>query len=136
MRQITQIIIHCTATPEGREHNASDVDRWHKEKGWKGIGYHWLIKLDGTIEQGRPEAEAGAHCFLNNSNSIGIVYVGGLDKQMKSKDTRTPEQKISLLHLLNALKARYPKAIIYGHRDLEPSKDCPSFDAKTEYQYF
>lgn len=134
MRQITEIIIHCADTPEGRDVKADEIRRWHKnERGWSDIGYHYVIDLDGTIEAGRDVETAGAHCTGHNAKSIGICYVGGCDAQMQPKDTRTEEQKASLLLLLKYLRQRYPKAKIYGHRDFA-QKACPSFDAKNEYK--
>lgn len=134
MRQITEIIIHCADTPEGRDVKADEIRRWHKnERGWSDIGYHYVIDLDGTIEAGRDLETAGAHCTGHNAKSIGICYVGGCDAQMQPKDTRTEEQKASLLLLLKYLRQRYPKAKIYGHRDFA-QKACPSFDAKNEYK--
>jgi len=134
MREIKEIIVHCADTPEGRDDRAADIKRWHtKERGWSDIGYHYVIDLDGTIEPGRPIETAGAHCTGHNANSIGICYVGGCDEKMKPKDTRTDEQKASLLLLLKYLVAKYPNATIYGHRDFA-NKSCPSFDAKEEYK--
>ena len=134
MRLINKIIIHCTATPEGRAHTVSDVDRWHKERGFSEIGYHYLIGLNGEIWKGRSIEKVGAHTTGYNTNSIGIAYVGGMTEDMKSaKDTRTPEQKESLLKLLTELKATYKDAKIYGHRNFA-NKACPSFDAKKEYR--
>ena len=95
-RTITLLIVHCTATPVRREVSLSEVDQWHRQRGWKGIGYHYLIQLDGTVERGRPEAEVGAHCQNHNEHSIGICYVGGLDSQNHPADTRTPAQRLSL----------------------------------------
>ena len=133
MRKIDKIIIHCTATAEGKDFHVKDVDKWHKARGWKGIGYHYLITLDGTIEKGRGENEIGAHTTGQNKNSIGICYVGGLAKDGKTpKDTRTEAQKKALLELLIALIIKYPQAKIYGHRDFA-NKACPSFDARKEY---
>ena len=133
MRKIDKIIIHCTATAEGKDFYVKDVDKWHKARGWKGIGYHYLITLDGTIEKGRAESEIGAHTTGQNKNSIGICYVGGLAKDGKTpKDTRTEAQKKALLELLIALIIKYPQAKIYGHRDFA-NKACPSFDARKEY---
>lgn len=134
MRKINEIIVHCTATAEGKDFNAADIDRWHKAKGWNGIGYHHVVDLDGKVESGRPESEVGAHCLKHNANSIGVVYVGGLASDGKTpKDTRTPQQKAALVKLLTELKHRYPNATIHGHRDFA-AKACPSFDATTEYK--
>lgn len=133
MRQIKEIIVHCADTPEGRDDKAADIKRWHKAQGWSDIGYHYIIDIDGTIEPGRPLETAGAHCTGHNANSIGICYIGGCDKDMKPKDTRTDEQKAALLLLLKYLVAKYPGAKIYGHKDFA-QKACPSFDAKKEYE--
>ena len=127
------IILHCSATPEGRDVDAATIKGWHvNERGWSDIGYHWVIKLDGTIEKGRNESKAGAHVKGHNSRSIGVCYVGGVDTNMNPKDTRTDAQKEALHCLLIDLLNRYPQAEILGHCDLS-KKDCPSFDAKTEY---
>ena len=134
MRKINKIIIHCTATPEGRDVSISDVRRWHvEERGWRDIGYHFLIQRDGTIDEGRPIEQTGAHTRGHNWDSIGIAYVGGMSKDMtEPKDTRTEEQKDALVDLLCQLHDCYGGKI-YGHRDFS-SKACPSFDAKSEYE--
>lgn len=137
MRAIKKIIVHCADTPEGRDDRAADIKRWHtaappKGNGWKDIGYHYVIDLDGTIEPGRPVEQVGSHCSGHNQDSIGICYVGGADKNMRPKDTRTEQQKAALVTLLKYLVAKYPGVKIYGHRDFS-TKSCPSFDAKTEY---
>lgn len=134
MRKINAIIIHCSATTEGFDFDATDIDAWHRERGFTQIGYHYVVRLDGTVEKGRPEAVMGAHCKEQKMNyiSIGVCYIGGLDMLGRPKDTRTPAQKSALLALLRELKARYPKAPIYGHRDFSP-KACPCFDARKEY---
>lgn len=133
MRKITKIIVHCADTPEGRDDKAEDIRRWHKARGFNDIGYHYVVDLDGTIEPGRDVTIAGAHTTGHNADSIGVCYIGGADKYMKSKDTRTEEQKTALLLLLKYLMQKYPGATIYGHRDFA-NKSCPSFDAKTEYK--
>lgn len=134
MRKINEIIVHCTATAEGKNFKAADIDRWHKQRGWDGIGYHHVVDLDGTVEPGRPESKQGAHCLGHNANSIGVVYIGGLASDGKTpKDTRTPQQKAALVKLLIELKHKYPGAAIHGHRDFAV-KACPSFDATTEYK--
>lgn len=132
MRKITEIIYHCTATKEGERFTVEDVDRWHKEKGWKGIGYHYLIGLKGELWIGRDIEEIGAHCVGHNANSIGICYVGGLDKNGKAKDTRTLEQKRTLRILNESLTEKYPEATIHGHREFA-NKECPCFDVKTQF---
>ncbi|MBQ6978680.1 MAG: N-acetylmuramoyl-L-alanine amidase [Paludibacteraceae bacterium] len=133
MRAIKKIIVHCADTPEGRDDRAADIRRWHKAQGWNDIGYHYVVDLDGTIEPGRPIENAGAHCTGHNADSIGVCYIGGCDKKMQPKDTRTDAQKASLLLLLKYLVAKYPGVTIYGHRDFA-NKSCPSFDAKKEYE--
>ncbi|MBD5213337.1 MAG: N-acetylmuramoyl-L-alanine amidase [Bacteroidales bacterium] len=132
MRRIDLIIVHCTATPAGRDVTAADVDRWHRQRGFRSIGYHYLVRLDGRVEQGRSDAEIGAHCSGRNANSIGVCYAGGCDSRMNPVDTRMPEQCRALRELLAELKARYPDAKICGHRDFA-AKACPSFDATSEY---
>lgn len=134
-RHIKYIIVHCTATKEGRNHTARDIDLWHRHLGWRCIGYNYVVKLDGTIEEGRDVDLIPSHAKGYNSNSIGVVYVGGLDAYLNPKDTRTKEQKESLIKLLKELKRLYPYAKILGHRDLpNVKKACPCFDAKGEYK--
>lgn len=134
MRTINSIIIHCTATKPLAHINVNDVRRWHRERGFSDIGYHYLILVDGTIEVGRPLSAVGAHCKGHNAHSIGICYVGGLNDKGKTADTRTPAQREAMRSLLISLKHRFPDAIIHGHRDFA-SKACPCFDAMAEYAY-
>lgn len=147
MRTINKIIIHCSATPEGKDYTVKDIDRDHRKRFAK-IGYHYVIYRDGTIHQGRKESEVGAHARGYNANSIGVCYIGGLARDGKTtKDTRTQAQRDALVRLLRELVIRYPDAEILGHRDLSPDKNgdgivspneyikgCPSFDAKKEYK--
>ena len=133
MCKITEIIIHCTATPEGRPVSVADVDRWHRERGFFSIGYHYLVLPDGTIAEGRPLWRVGAHCSEHNRHSIGICYVGGLDSRMQPKDTRTPAQRAALRSLVDRLKKQFPGIQVYGHRDFA-AKACPCFDARSEYE--
>ena len=149
MRKINKLIVHCSATPEGKDIKTETIRNWHVNSNhWKDIGYHYVIELDGSIHKGRDESVIGAHCSGQNTNSIGICYVGGVAKDGKTpKDTRTEAQKQSLIDLLKKLKAKYPNAIIYGHRDLSLDKNgngiiepfewfkaCPSFNAEYEYR--
>ncbi len=153
-RTITDIIIHCTATPEGVAKTVEQIRNEHKEQGWSDIGYHYIVTLDGKIEQGRDVDFIGAHCSGFNAHSIGVAYVGGLENKpgvpyakQRAKDTRTDQQKAALLSLLLDLRKFYPTAVIKGHRDYSPDKnhngivepwewikDCPSFDAAKEYR--
>lgn len=125
--------MHCTATQDGKNIKVEDINRWHKERGWNMIGYHYVVYLDGSVHVGRSEEQIGAHCLKHNTNSIGVVYVGGLDANGKPKDTRTEAQKQGLRKLLTELKHKYPKAAIHSHKDFAP-KACPSFDATKEYK--
>lgn len=132
MRKIDMIIVHCTATPAGRDVSVSDIDRWHRERGFDCIGYHYVIGLDGTVHTGRPVEHVGAHCKGYNQRSVGVCYVGGVDAGMSPADTRTPAQRRSLRRLLIELRRRFPGAVVRSHRDFAP-KACPCFDATAEY---
>ncbi len=139
MREIDKIIIHCSATQEGKQISAATIDAWHKKRGWRGIGYHYVVGLDGMIEYGRPVEQPGAHVKGLNKNSIGIVYIGGVeaergpDGDWVAKDTRTPEQIATLLELLRVLKKLHPDATIHGHNEFA-AKACPCFNAYEEYK--
>ena len=131
MRKITEIIIHCAATPEGKDFTVQDIDKWHRQRGFKSIGYHFVIYRDGSIHNGRPLSQIGAHCSGHNANSIGICYIGGCAKDGKTpKDTRTEAQKSALVSLIKRLKSEFPHATIHGHCEFA-AKACPSFDVKT-----
>ena len=127
MRVITMVIIHCSAVRPDQTSSAAQIDTWHrKDNHWKlGIGYHYVIRRDGTIESGRPEWMVGAHCENHNAHSIGVCYEGGLDIRGQPDDTRTENQKAAMRWLLRQLHRSYPKAVIVGHHDLNPQKDCP-----------
>ncbi len=153
-RVITDIVVHCTATREGQKVTVEQIRAEHLRNGWSDIGYHYVIGLDGEIWNGRDVDKIGAHVNGHNAHSIGIAYVGGVEnipnipyKNLRPKDTRTREQKNSLLALLSQLRSLYPNARISGHRDFSPDKNnngtieqwewikaCPSFDAKKEYE--
>ena len=138
MRTINKIIVHCSATQEGKDLDAAEINKWHLKRGWDGIGYHYVVLLDGVIEYGRSIYKQGAHVKGENEGSIGICYIGGVESKQGSngewiaKDTRTPEQKESLLLLLKTLKKMHPEATIHGHNEFA-AKSCPCFDAKKEY---
>ncbi len=132
MRKIKLIVVHCTATPAGRNVSASEIDSWHRARGFKSIGYHFVVELDGFIELGRPIEQIGAHAKGFNKCSIGVAYVGGLNAAGKPDDTRTDAQKKALQRLIAHLKAEFPEARVIGHRDIS-AKACPCFDAAKEY---
>lgn len=132
-RSINEIIVHCTATIEGKNYTVANIRNWHLKRGFSDIGYHYLIYLDGSVNEGRNVNLSGAHTKYHNAHSIGVCYVGGLDKNHKAKDTRTKEQKESMLKLLKDLKKLYPKATIHGHYEFA-NKACPCFKPKEEYK--
>lgn len=148
-RTINEIIVHCSATPEGRKTTVEEIDTWHKQKGWSGCGYHYLIYVDGSIHLGRDVNKAGAHCSGHNTYSIGICYIGGVEGTLNEKgqivpkknkkglyidkDTRNEKQKASLIYLLKELRKLYPSAKIYGHHDFDKGKSCPCFEPRKEY---
>lgn len=123
------IVVHCSATPEGRDVTAKQIDSWHRERGFAKIGYHYVIRLDGTIETGRAQNEIGAHVKNKNSTSIGVCLIGGVsaDNIKLAKDTFTAVQKEALRGLVLQLLKAYPEAKVCGHRDLDDGKACPSF---------
>jgi len=132
MRRINEIIIHCSATRENYLFKAADIDKWHKQRGFDGIGYHFVIDLDGTVEAGRPIERAGAHCQGHNANSIGICYIGGLASDGKTaKDTRTEPQRIALRALVTTLKQVYNITKVTGH-NAYAAKSCPCFRVPEE----
>lgn len=134
MRLIKEIIVHCSATPEGKDFRMSDIDRWHKAQGWSGCGYHYVIDLDGKIEFGRSISKQGAHASGHNANSIGVCYIGGCAADGRTpKDTRTERQKESLEWVLLVLKATFPMAKVIGHNEIS-KKACPSFRLCDDYK--
>lgn len=132
-RDIKEIIVHCSATPEGKDYTVSQIKEWHLARKFSDIGYHYVIYRDGSVHTGRDESISGAHCTGHNTISIGICYIGGCASDGETpKDTRTEAQKKSLLALLKKLKIKYPKAKIYPHYKFA-AKACPSFNAEEEY---
>lgn len=134
MRKITEIIVHCTATPRGRAFTVREIDACHRARGFSGIGYHYVVGLDGTVAPGRDLGHSGAHCLGHNAHSIGVCYVGGLEKDAKTPaDTRTPAQRVALRELVARLCRMFPGATVHGHREFA-AKACPCFDARAEYR--
>lgn len=148
MRTITLLVVHCSGVQPHQSSSVRQIDEWHHQAGYSnGIGYHYVVRRDGTVEPGRPEEVVGAHVKNHNRYSLGICYEGGLDAAGRPADTRTPAQKQALRTLLEELHAIYPRACIVGHRDLSPDrngdgqvsrnewvKECPCFDAIAEYR--
>jgi N-acetylmuramoyl-L-alanine amidase len=133
VRKVTDyIVIHCSATRPSMDIGAKEIDKWHRAppRNWSKIGYHYIIRRDGTLETGRRENEVGAHAEGFNSNSVSVCWVGGVEEDsLGAEDNRTPEQKARLVKVVDWLKGRYPNAKIVGHRDLpNVKKACPSFD--------
>lgn len=134
MRTISLIIIHCSAVGPEQKSSVKDIDRWHRQRGWKnGCGYHYVVRRDGTIETGRPLEMVGAHCQNHNQHSIGVCYEGGLNAEGKPADTRTEAQKTAMRQLLERLHKQFPRTLIVGHNVFNPLKACPCFDAAKEY---
>ena len=131
---VRYLILHCSATRCDKDYTAEQLLRDHKTRGFRTVGYHFYIRRDGTITQHRKLLEVGAHCRPWNRCSIGICYEGGLDGKGLPRDTRTPAQKAALTQLLQELGRHFPAALTVGHRDLNPQKACPSFDAAKEYK--
>jgi N-acetyl-anhydromuramyl-L-alanine amidase AmpD len=127
------VVVHCADTPPSMDIGAREINQWHvRDNGWSAIGYHFVIRRDGTIEGGRPVGAIGAHAALVNSRSVGICMVGGKGKPGTIDDHFTKEQQLSLVVLLKQLKGLYPTAEVVGHRNVDNAgKTCPQFDAKT-----
>jgi N-acetyl-anhydromuramyl-L-alanine amidase AmpD len=143
-RAIDTLVVHCSATPQGLDIGAREIDQMHRARKFARIGYHYVIRINGNVELGRPEDVAGAHVQGHNAHSLGICLIGGLDHARKAANTYTPEQMIALEALLEELQARYGDVRVCGHRDLSPDrnhdgkitrdewlKDCPCFDVAT-----
>lgn len=135
MRKIKRIILHCTATPEGKHFDVDTIRRWHvKDRGWKDIGYHYVIYLDGSVHEGRPVEQAGAHTSGHNADSIGIVYVGGCDTKMKAKDTLNEAQETAMVNLIKSLRDEYGDLSLHGHNEFA-AKACPSFKVAEKFDW-
>ena len=131
-RTMDTIVIHCSATKEKKDYSIEDIKKWHLQRGFKDVGYHFVIKLDGTIEIGRPLDKIGAHVANHNNNTIGVCYIGGVSQEGENTDTRTAAQKVALRKLLKDLSFKY-HASIHGHNEYS-NKDCPCFNAREEYK--
>lgn len=126
MNKAKYIVIHCADTPNEMEFTASDIHDWHKERGWDGIGYHKVIRRDGTIEHGRPDYWPGAHVKGHNHHSLGVCLIG--------RDEYTDEQFASLTDIVTHWLSHNPAASVVGHYQLDEGKTCPNFNV-TEWWY-
>ena len=124
---INRVILHCSTTNEGTDVTAAMIRAWHKDRGWSDIGYHYIVRLDGTVESGRPINKRGSHVRGHNKDSIGICYVGGLDSNGHAKNTMTAQQRRSIETLCRSLCTALNKPLtLHGHSEFT-RKDCPSF---------
>jgi len=126
-RRIDKIVVHCSYSPQGRGDGAREIDRWHTEKGWDGIGYHYVVLENGDIQKGRWIDKAGAHAKGYNGNTIGICRIGG----WKGNHDTTMEQKFALMALCELLRDEYDleTSDIVGHKELPSvAKECPCMD--------
>lgn len=135
MRPLDKIILHCSATPEGKHFDVETIRKWHLQRGWKDIGYHFVIYLDGSVHEGRPIEQVGAHTQGQNTGSIGICYIGGVTKDGKTaKDTLNEAQEIAMVNLIHALRDEYGDMTLHGHNEFA-SKACPSFKVYEKFDW-
>jgi|TARA_R100001440_G_scaffold8905_1_gene16734 N-acetylmuramoyl-L-alanine amidase len=133
MRDLNRIILHCSATREGKDFSVDTIRGWHVNgRGWSDIGYHWVIRLDGSIEVGRPLEKSGAHTKGHNKDSVGVCYIGGCDADGKPKDTMNPEQEKAWRMIVLSLRTLYGDLTIHGHNEFA-NKACPSFTVKEKF---
>ena len=145
MRTIKKRVYHCSADEGGTDHSLMYYDKMHRDRGFRMIGYHFLIHPDGRVDEGRPLSMVGAHAKGYNRESVGICYIGGL-RYGKPADTRTPQQIIAMRAIDKTLESQFPDSKRMGHRDLsvdlngdgviskyEWMKSCPCYDVKTEF---
>ncbi|WP_286950582.1 MULTISPECIES: N-acetylmuramoyl-L-alanine amidase [Brevundimonas] len=144
MKAIRYLVVHAAATPPERDIGVKEIRAMHLQRGFRDVGYHYVIRRDGRVEKGRPDNVAGAHVSGFNSISLGVCLVGGIDAEGRPEDNYTPAQYAALARLLRQLQASHPTARILGHRDLSPDKNgdgkvtpnewlkaCPCFDVRT-----
>ncbi len=130
MRRIDWVVIHCSDTFSAQDIGVEDIRYWHtKGNGWSDVGYHFVIKRDGTVEEGRDIKRVGAHTYGFNNHSIGICWVGGKSDDGGPEDNRTEEQEKSLRGIVDRMLSAFPDAVLMGHNDFPlVKKDCPCFD--------
>ncbi len=126
--------MHCTATRIGEQLEVSQIDKWHRDRGFSEIGYHYVIYADGTIATGRDIRKKGAHVKGHNHDSVGVAYVGGLDNNLVPQDTMTMQQELAFLHLVNSLRVVFGDLSVHGHNEFS-NKACPSFEVQDKYKF-
>lgn len=126
--QTDYIVVHCAATKPSMDVGVREIRQWHMQQGWLDVGYHYVIRRDGTIEEGRPHDTTGSHVKGFNSSSVGICLVGGINDSGKFDANFTSNQLTSLIDILDRMQKEYPKAKIVGHHTLDAGKACPSFN--------
>jgi N-acetylmuramoyl-L-alanine amidase len=143
IKHVEFLVVHCSATPASRDIGRAELDVMHRQRGFNGIGYHFVVRRNGDVEIGRPSDQPGAHVEGFNSRSLGICMVGGVKPDGKTAEANfTEAQYDTLRKLLDKLLASHPDAKVLGHRDLSPDKnkdrkispnewlkECPTFDA-------
>ena len=134
MRKLDRIILHCTATPEGRHVDVDTIRVWHKARGWSDVGYHFFIYIDGSVHAGRAVEKTGAHVSGHNATTIGVVYVGGTDAAGKAKDTMNAAQETAFVNLVKHLRDQYGPLTLHGHNEYA-AKACPSFIVKDKFKW-
>lgn len=128
-RDIHTIVVHCLQTPVQRADSAEDVHKWHKDKGWSGIGYHYVIQADGTLQIGRDIDKQGAHVYKHNKGTIGVAMAGGMDWDGNIVENSFTKDTLMVLDdMLRKLMCMYPDAKVVGHRELDPNRACPCMD--------
>ena len=135
MRNLDKIILHCSATREGQHITVDTIRQWHLKRGWSDIGYHYVIYIDGSVHEGRPIEKIGAHTKGQNTGSIGICYVGGVEKDGKTpKDTLNELQETAMVNLIKALREQYGDMTLHGHNEYA-AKACPSFKVYEKFDW-
>ena len=133
MRDLNAVILHCTATTKDRELTVKEIRKWHKARGWRDIGYHFVIMQDGTVERGRHIKHIGAHTLNINAQSVGVAYCGGVDAEGNAKDTMTVKQAKAFRELYKGLVTIFGELELKGHNDFNQKKECPSFKVKEKF---
>jgi N-acetylmuramoyl-L-alanine amidase len=135
MRALDKIILHCSATREGQHITVDTIRQWHLKRGWRDIGYHYVIYIDGSVHTGRPIEQVGAHTSGQNTGSIGICYIGGVEKDGKTpKDTLNELQETAMVNLIKALREEHGALSLHGHNEYA-AKACPSFKVYEKFNW-